>query len=177
MGVSLLRAMECSLLSQEVGGPVAVLEILHAHVIHSSIGYLTVWRCPVRVTHLRSTVTTLSVLSVFHAACAAKSGEQASSSAPPCPNYALFVDNTTGSTVRIYRGSSVIAEVSPRSTRTLTIPTAQKVQGYRASLVQPEAPIDQDTKTGSLDLLIRQGDRDQSASLISGVRFRSTCQE
>jgi hypothetical protein len=105
----------------------------------------------VRVMPLRFILTALSVLSVFQAGCAAKSAEQASSSARPCTNYVLVVDNTTDFGARIYRGSAVVAEVSPGGTQTIAIRSPQEARSYRAVL----------TKPGS----------------AAGVILRSTCQE
>lgn len=129
-----------------------------------------------RVTRLRSTLATLSVLGVFHGACAAKSGEQASSGTRPCTNYVLFVDNNTDSNFRIYRGTTVVAEVNPRSTKKIAIQALQEVR-YGAAFVRPDAAIDPATKPYPNAFVIRPGDRDRSASLGEGVNSSLTCQE
>lgn len=130
-----------------------------------------------RVTPLRSILATLSVLSVFHAGCAAKSREQASSSAPPCTNYILFINNNTDSSVRIYRGTEVFAEVHPTATKTIVIRTSQDVI-YRAVFVRPEAAIAANPGDGGIVIRPpRQGEVDRTGSLSPGVQFHRTCQE
>ena len=129
-----------------------------------------------RVAPMRSTLATLSILSVFHAACAAKSGEQASSRARPCTNYVLFIDNNTDSNFRIYRGTTVVAEVNPRSTRKIAIQALEEVR-YGAALVRPEAAIDPATNPRPNAFVIRPGDPDRSGSIGEGVNSHLTCQE
>jgi hypothetical protein len=134
----------------------------------------------VRLTPLRSILATLSVLSVFHAACAAKSRQQASSSARPCTNLVLFINNNTDSSVRIYRGTKVAGEVHPRSTQTIAIGSPQEV--IRAIPVRPEAAIDPATSPGSGSIVFRPGDDpgkgpDRTDALSEGLRVHLTCQE
>ena len=126
-----------------------------------------------RVTPLRSVLATLSVLGVFHAACAPKSQEQASSSAPPCRDLDLLVINNTDSSVRIYHVMKLVDEVHPRATKTLAIRPSREVR-YRAVLVRPAdgstslvggQAIDPATKPTINEIVIRPGHPDYAGQI------------
>jgi hypothetical protein len=127
----------------------------------------------VRVSPLRSVLATLSVLGVFHAACAPRSREQASFSAPQCRDLDLLVINNTDSSVRIYHVMKLVDEVHPKATKTLAIRPSREVR-YRAVLVRPAdgstsriggQAIDPATRPTSGEIVIRPSHPDYAGPI------------